>query len=126
MRNHRAYFLRSLRLETGVVGAFLLFGKVMKNFFEKVGLQTPKKSAVRGRGAKHLSRTLTIKYTIIRYVRYAGDNDELYFRDYMNEHPNVAKEYEALKLKLWKKYEHNRDAYTDAKTDFIHHWTQEA
>ena len=56
----------------------------------------------------------------------AGDNDELYFRDYLNEHPEVAKEYEALKLDLWKKYEHNRDAYTDAKTDFIRHWTQEA
>ena len=60
------------------------------------------------------------------HLRYAGDNDELYFRDYLNEHPDVAKEYEALKLGLWKKYEHNRDAYTDAKTDFIHRWTQEA
>lgn len=60
------------------------------------------------------------------HLRYVGDNDELYFRDYLNEHPDVAKEYEALKLKLWKKYEHNRDAYTDAKTDFICHWTQEA
>lgn len=60
------------------------------------------------------------------HLRYIGDNDELYFRDYLNEHPDVAKEYEALKLKLWEKYEHNRDAYTEAKTDFIHRWTQEA
>ena len=60
------------------------------------------------------------------HLRYVGDNDELYFRDYLNEHPDVAKEYEALKLDLWKKYEHNRDAYTDAKTDFIRRWTQEA
>lgn len=60
------------------------------------------------------------------HLRYDGDNDELYFRDYLNEHPDVAKEYEALKINLWKKYEHNRDAYTDAKTDFIRHWTQEA
>ena len=60
------------------------------------------------------------------HLRYAGDNDELYFRDYLNEHPNVAKEYEALKLRLWKQYEHNRDAYTDAKTDFISKWTAEA
>ena len=28
------------------------------------------------------------------HLRYAGDNDELYFRDYLNEHPAVAKEYE--------------------------------
>ena len=28
--------------------------------------------------------------------KYTGDNDELYFRDYLNEHPRIAKEYEAL------------------------------
>ena len=60
------------------------------------------------------------------HLRYAGDNDELYFRDYLNEHPAVAKEYEALKLRLWRQYEHNRDAYTDAKTNFISKWTAEA
>ncbi len=60
------------------------------------------------------------------HLRYTGDNAELYFRDYLNEHPDVAKEYEALKLRLWKQYEHNRDAYTDAKTDFISKWTAEA
>lgn len=60
------------------------------------------------------------------HLRYTGDNDELFFRDYLNEHPNIAKEYENLKLVLWKKYEHNRDAYTDAKTDFICRWTSEA
>ena len=38
----------------------------------------------------------------------------------------MAKEYETLKLHLWKKYEHNRNAYTDAKTDFISKWTVEA
>ena len=60
------------------------------------------------------------------HLRYAGDNDELYFRDYLNEHPAVAKEYEALKLRLWKQFEHNRNAYTEAKTEFITKWTAEA
>ena len=60
------------------------------------------------------------------HLRYTGDNDELYFRDYLNEHPLVAEEYETLKLRLWKQYEHNRDAYTDAKTGFISKWTAEA
>lgn len=60
------------------------------------------------------------------HLRYAGDNDELYFRDYLNEYPEAAKEYEKLKLSLWKKFEHNRDAYTDAKADFIRHFTAEA
>ena len=36
------------------------------------------------------------------HLRYAGDNDELFFRDYLNDHTDVAKEYEALKLRLWK------------------------
>ena len=60
------------------------------------------------------------------HLRYAGDNEELYFRDYLNEHPAVAKEYEALKLRIWKQYEHDRDAYTDAKTAFISEWTAKA
>ena len=53
------------------------------------------------------------------HLRLVGDNDELYFRDYLNDHPQTAKEYEALKLRLWKEFEHDRDAYTEAKTDFI-------
>ena len=60
------------------------------------------------------------------HLRYAGDNDELYFRDHLNEHPAVAKEYEALKLKLWRRYEHDRDAYTDAKTAFVRRCTMAA
>ena len=39
---------------------------------------------------------------------------------------NAAKEYETLKLSLWKKYEHDRDAYTYAKTDFISRWTHQS
>jgi len=58
------------------------------------------------------------------HLRHCGNNDELYFRDYLIDHPDAAKEYEELKLKLWKKYEHNRDAYTNAKTDFIKKYTQ--
>ena len=60
------------------------------------------------------------------HLRYEDDNDELYFRDYLQEHPAVAKDYEKLKLSLWKQYEHNRDAYTDSKTDFIKKYTKEA
>lgn len=60
------------------------------------------------------------------HLRYEGDHDELYFRDYLQEHPAVARNYEKLKLSLWKQYEHNRDAYTDSKTDFIKKYTKEA
>ncbi len=60
------------------------------------------------------------------HLRYEGDHDELYFRDYLQEHPVVAKDYEKLKLSLWKQYEHNRDDYTEAKTDFIKNYTEKA
>ncbi len=60
------------------------------------------------------------------HLRYAGDNNELYFRDYLIEHPDVAKEYEELKLRLWKKYEHNRDAYTNSKTELVKEYTEKA
>ena len=60
------------------------------------------------------------------HLRYYGDHDELYFRDYLKVHPDVAKDYEQLKLTLWKKYEYNRDAYTETKTDFIRRYTPKA
>lgn len=58
------------------------------------------------------------------HIRLRGDNDELYFRDYLNDYPDVAKQYESLKLTLWKKYEHNRDAYTNAKGEFVKKYTK--
>ncbi len=53
------------------------------------------------------------------HVRFNCDWDELDFRDYLLAHPEIAKEYGTLKLELGKKYEHDRDGYTYAKTDFI-------
>ncbi len=58
------------------------------------------------------------------HLRYIGSNDELYFRDYLNEHEDTAKEYEALKLNLWEKFEHDRDGYTQAKGYFIKKYTE--
>ncbi|MCQ1531798.1 GrpB family protein [Lutispora saccharofermentans] len=57
------------------------------------------------------------------HVRYHGDWNELYFKDYLREHSEVAEEYGLLKKLLWKKFEHNRDGYTDAKTEFIMKYT---
>ncbi len=60
------------------------------------------------------------------HLRFAGDNDELYFRDYLNDNPCIAKEYERLKLDLWRKFEHDRDGYTRAKTEFVKKQTADA
>lgn len=49
----------------------------------------------------------------------AGDNDEIRFRDYLIAHPEIAQEYEMLKLSLLPKYKNDRDGYTEAKTAFV-------
>ncbi|MCI8312253.1 MAG: GrpB family protein [Lachnospiraceae bacterium] len=58
------------------------------------------------------------------HLRLLGDCDELYFRDYLNEYPDIAREYEKQKLCLWKKYPNDRDSYTEAKSDFVKKYTK--
>ena len=53
------------------------------------------------------------------HVRYKGDWNEIYFRDYLRKNQKTAKKYEELKLQLALKHKNNREAYTQAKTDFI-------
>lgn len=53
------------------------------------------------------------------HVRYPGDWDEICFRDYLNDHPGMAGEYEKLKMRLATDYMNDRDGYTDAKSDFV-------
>lgn len=52
--------------------------------------------------------------------------DTLFFRDYLIEHPEVAKAYELLKNKLADQFPNDRMAYTQGKTDFIVSITQQA
>lgn len=60
------------------------------------------------------------------HVRYPDDWDELHFRDYLIANPVTTAEYAALKTKLHKDFEHNRDGYTNAKTAFIREVTEKA
>lgn len=76
--------------------------------------------------SKNLQKKFGAEKVYHLHVRYKDDWNELYFRDYLMDHPEVAKEYENLKLKLWKKYEHNRDGYTEAKSEFILKYTKKA
>jgi len=43
----------------------------------------------------------------------------LAFRNYLRTHPEVARQYEALKRVLAARFQHDRAAYNQAKTDFI-------
>lgn len=58
------------------------------------------------------------------HVRFYGDWDELYFRDYLLIHKDIAEEYGKLKQGLQEKYNHDRDGYTAAKTEFVMKYTK--
>ncbi len=45
--------------------------------------------------------------------------DRIYFRNYLIDNNEVAKEYEKLKKILAKKFKYDREAYTEGKTEFI-------
>ena len=45
--------------------------------------------------------------------------DELAFRDYLRQHSECAEAYAKLKKELAVRFEHDREAYTEAKTDFV-------
>jgi len=57
---------------------------------------------------------------------FIGQWDRLLFRDYLIEHPRVAREYEDLKFRLAAAYPNDRVAYTKGKTEFILRVTEQA
>ena len=67
------------------------------------------------------------------HVRYVGDWDELYFRDYLIAHPEVSEAYAQLKLQILKDIEEGRierlpngnpNGYSNAKLDFVRQHTE--
>lgn len=52
--------------------------------------------------------------------------DRIYFRDYLIAFPEMAMQYEALKLALAQEYKYDRVGYRIAKTDFVVSVTDEA
>ena len=57
---------------------------------------------------------------------FAEHWDRLLFRDYLIEHPEVAKEYEALKFRAASALQQDRVAYTRSKTEFVVRVTEQA
>ena len=69
------------------------------------------------------------------HVRYAGDWDELYFRDFLLEHPDAAKEYGELKESILKEINEGKiermpngrpNGYSNAKLAFVKRISAEA
>ena len=57
----------------------------------------------------------------LHLVEAAGQywEERLLFRDYLRKHPETAKEYAQLKHLLATEYRDDREAYTEAKADFV-------
>ena len=50
--------------------------------------------------------------------------DRIYFRDYLRQNNKVAEEYESLKISLAEKFKYDREAYTNAKSEFVKRITE--
>jgi GrpB-like predicted nucleotidyltransferase (UPF0157 family) len=73
-------------------------------------------------------RTTAVRTHHIHMVEghFAEHWDRLVFRDYLIEHPEVAREYEALKIRLASASQFDRVAYTRGKRGFIDRITERA
>jgi GrpB-like predicted nucleotidyltransferase (UPF0157 family) len=69
--------------------------------------------------AKGYSRSGITGQTFHIHIRYAGDWDEIVFRDYLIKNQTVADEYARLKRKLAEEFQNDREKYTESKTSFI-------
>jgi len=57
----------------------------------------------------------------LNIVRYGGEMwlSHIAFRDRLNQNPDIAREYERLKLHLAERFKKDRESYTNSKTEFI-------
>ena len=108
-------------------------GVVLKDL-EKLDIAAMEHSGYRYMGPRNpaASRHLFFKYAdsdqhddiALEHVHCYGPDDSDFkilvgFRDYLNEHPDIAAEYDALKKDLAAKYPDDRFAYSDGKRSFI-------
>ncbi len=65
-------------------------------------------------------------HMVTRHRTFQEHWDRLLFRDYLIAHPEIAREYECLKINLASTHPGDRIAYTSGKTAFISHVMAEA
>ena len=61
----------------------------------------------------------TVAHVHMFPVGHPAIRTHLLFRDYLRMHPDAARDYERLKWGLASKHRDDREAYTDAKAEFI-------
>jgi GrpB-like predicted nucleotidyltransferase (UPF0157 family) len=71
-------------------------------------------------GRQYFSRRTAPAFHLHAFLETHPDvRQMLLFRDYLREHPEAAREYEALKLRLARDQDLEPIAYTDGKTAFV-------
>jgi GrpB-like predicted nucleotidyltransferase (UPF0157 family)/cytidylate kinase len=82
----------------------------------------------RHEGNLGIDKREAFKYSVTNFMAHhlyvcPSDSPELcrhiIFRDYLITHPETAAEYAALKRKLKNEFEHDREGYTEAKSEFV-------
>jgi GrpB-like predicted nucleotidyltransferase (UPF0157 family) len=71
----------------------------------------------------HTDSTLSVDTYHVHIIKNKSSQWQncICFRDYMNDNPNAAREYEKIKLDLVKKFKNDREAYRLNKNIFIEH-----
>ncbi|MBP5604015.1 MAG: GrpB family protein [Ruminiclostridium sp.] len=85
--------------------------------------------------AKGMSCKGFAEEVFLLHIRYAGEWDELYFRDYLLDHPDTAREYGELKIKILEDINAGRtermpdgkpNGYSRAKYEFVKRISEDA
>ena len=87
---------------------------------EKIGYQARGEMGIPGR--RYFKKPAQGMDTHHVHIFQAGDANidrHLLFRDYLQTHPKVARDYEHLKEELAVKFANDSPSYADAKTEFI-------
>ncbi len=79
-----------------------------------------------GREAFHWPTHLPRHHLYVCAVDVPNLHEHLLFRDYLRQHPQAAQEYGALKERLAEQFGDDREAYSEAKTEFVQRVLTEA
>ena len=108
--------------ETQVIAAFGKRGGDLPAAIERLrelGYVYQGDKGIRGREAFMWPRGATRHHLYVVVAGSQPHTDHVRFRDYLRRHPEVAREYAALKVDLAERYRDDRLGYTTAKTAFI-------
>ena len=94
--------------------------KFLREPLEKIGYEYRGEAGIAGR-LYFRKGTATVSTHHLSLVGFGGDiwKRQIAFRNYLREHPQAARKYDELKKDLAMKFRDNREAYTNAKTEFV-------